>query len=194
MTPALPGPLVGPFVTLEPLSSAHLDELLTAADDPALFTWSSEPVVDRPSAAAMIDGALRNPDRLPLLVRETDSGRAIGSTSFYGLEPAHRALTLGYTWYSSDRIGTVVNPATKLLVLQQAFDGFDCVRVQWTVDETNTRSRRALEKLGATEEGLLRKHRLRRDGSWRTTVLYAVTDDDWPSVRAGLTERLAAFG
>ncbi|WP_443209039.1 GNAT family N-acetyltransferase, partial [Rhodococcus rhodochrous] len=117
------------------------------------------------------------------------TGEVLGSTSYYLIEPAYRTLVIGYTWLSTRVQRTHVNSESKLLLLQRAFDDLGAVRVTWHADERNTRSRDALRRLGATEEGLLRKHRRRRDGSWRTTALFSLTDDEWPGVRARLEER-----
>ncbi|EOM76923.1 N-acetyltransferase [Rhodococcus rhodnii] len=182
--------LRGAAVRLEPLSSSHVDALLAAADDASLFTWSSSQLTTRDDAAALVDESLRDPLRVPFVVIDGASGTVVGTTSLYAIDPRHRSLAIGYTWLSRSVQGTAINPDSKQLLLTHAFDVLGCVRVEWHVDERNTHSRRAVEKLGARLDGLLPKHRRRRDGSWRTTALYSMTDDDWPTVRRALAARV----
>lgn len=193
MTLWAPQVLTGRRVRLEPLGSQHVDALVEAADDPAIFTWTGiAPLpTDRAGAAAFIDAALANPDRLAYLQVDAETGRPVGSTSFYQITPALRFVTIGYTWLSTRAQGTGINTESKYLMLRHAFDEHDAVRVEWHTHESNARSRAAIEKLGARFEGLLRKHRPLPDGSWRTTALFAMVDDDWPPVRRELERALA---
>ncbi|MBY6352117.1 GNAT family N-acetyltransferase [Rhodococcoides corynebacterioides] len=181
-------PLRGDHVTLEPLTADHVDELVAAADDEALFRWTSAPIRTRNDAAAYIDAALTDPARQPFLQR-TAAGDPVGTTSYYLIDPAHRSLAIGYTWLSTSAQGTAINPEAKLLLLDRAF-AHGAVRVEWHTDDHNVQSRAAIAALGATFEGLLRKHRQRTDGSWRTTALFSMTDDDWPSARQALRARI----
>ena len=114
----------------------------------------------------------------------------VGSTSYYDITPDYRALAIGHTWCSAAVHGTAVNPEAKLLLLRRAFEDLSAVRVVWHTDERNAQSRAGIAKLGATFEGLLRKHRPLPDGSWRTTAQFAMTDDDWPAAREALSKRL----
>ena len=183
--------LEGIRIRLEPLDESHVEGLLAAADDPgSIFRWSSIEIRDLDSAHAFVRDAVDDPGRLPYAIVDRATGTVVGSTSYYLLEPAYRTLVIGYTWLATRVQRTHVNSESKLLLLQRAFDELGSVRVTWHADEHNTRSRDALRRLGATEEGLLRKHRRRRDGSWRTTALFSLTDDEWPQVRARLEERL----
>lgn len=180
--------LRGTHVTLEKLTADHADDLLAAADDERIFRWTSAPIRTRSDAAAYIETALADPARQPFLQR-TAAGEPVGTTSYYLLDPAHRSLAIGYTWLSTSAQGTAINPEAKLLLLGRAF-AHGAVRVEWHTDEHNVQSRAAIATLGATFEGLLRKHRQRTDGSWRTTALFAMTDDDWPSARQALQARI----
>lgn len=183
--------LEGPRIRLEPVTDSHAEGLLTAADDPdTIFRWSSTEIRDLDSAHAFVRDAVADPGRLPYTIVDRTTGEVLGSTSYYLLEPTYRTLVIGYTWLSTRVQRTHVNSESKLLLLHRAFDELGSVRVTWHADEHNTRSRDALRRLGATEEGLLRKHRRRRDGSWRSTALFSLTDDEWPEVRARLEERL----
>lgn len=184
------GPLEGRVVRLEPLTAEHADELAGAADDPAMSRWTGADLHDREQARRYIDVALADPARVPFLQRDRRSGRCVGSTSYYRLDPVNRGLAIGYTWLGTAARGTSVNPESKFLLLEHAFVALEAVRVEWHTDALNERSRAAIAKLGAEFEGLLRKHRRRPDGSFRTTALYAMTDDDWPSCRAELMSRL----
>ena len=184
--------LDGARVRLEPLDESHAAGLLDAADDPdTIFPWASTEIRDLAGARAFVRAAAADPGRLAYAIIDRTTGTVVGSTSYYSLEPTHRTLVLGYTWLSTRVQRTHVNSESKLLLLQRSFDDLGVVRVTWHVDEHNTRSRESLRRLGATEEGLLRKHRRRRDGSWRTTALFSLTDDEWPQVRDRLGKRLA---
>lgn len=114
----------------------------------------------------------------------------IGTTSIYHMNEVHRRVSVGYTWLSARVRGSAINSEAKLLLFDHCFTTLGAVRVELNVDELNERSRRAVLAIGATEEGALRKHARRRDGSWRTTMVYSVIDDDWPAVRARLVERI----
>lgn len=180
--------LRGTHVVLEPLTDGHVDDLVAAADDERIFRWTSAPIRTPDDAAAYIEAALADPTRQPYLQRTAD-GTPVGTTSYYLIDPAHRSLAIGYTWLSTTVQGTAVNPEAKMLLLDRAFSR-GAVRVEWHTDEHNAQSRAAILGLGAQFEGLLRKHRQRSDGSWRTTALFAMTDDDWPDACIRLNEKV----
>ena len=121
---------------------------------------------------------------------EASSGRIIGTTSMYNMDESHRRTTVGYTWISASARGNVFNLESKLLLLDHIFGVLGAARAEFYADDLNFHFRRALLSLGATEEGHLRKHARRRDGSWRTTVIYSVTDDDWPLVRSNIENQI----
>ena len=116
----------------------------------------------------------------------------IGTTSLYEINPALRTLAIGHTWLGRPWWRTGHNTDSKLVLLTYAFDELGAARVVWHTDIYNERSQAAIARLGATREGVLRKHRIRLDGTWRDTVQYSMTDDDWPAARAHLIARLAA--
>ena len=120
-----------------------------------------------------------------------ETGRAIGITCFLDIRPAHRALEIGFTWLGRTWQGGAANPEAKLLQLRHAFEVLEAVRVQLKTDLRNLQSQHAIEKLGAVREGVLRKQMVLPDGHVRDTVMYAITDDEWPRVRDGLEARLA---
>ncbi|GAA3028587.1 hypothetical protein GCM10010528_07830 [Gordonia defluvii] len=142
-------------------------------------------------AATFIDSALRAREagtRTAFAVLR--DGIVVGTTSYYEIDPGSLSTAIGYTFYTESAHGTVINPAGKFLLLRHAVEACGAVRVVWHTHEDNAQSRAAIAKLGATFEGLLRKHRRFGDG-WRTTAQYAMTDDDWPAERERLLDRLA---
>ncbi|WP_448222192.1 GNAT family N-acetyltransferase [Gordonia iterans] len=177
-------------ITLRPLTVTNARNLAAvAADDPDLGRWTSGTPGDLGSAVEFITAAHRTPTRLAFAVIDDRSGDLVGTTSFYDVDEANRTLAIGYTYYARAAHGTVVNPAAKLMLLDYAFSEAGAVRVVWHTHEQNAQSRAAIAKLGATFEGLLRKHR-RFQGGWRTTAQYAMTDDDWSHARERLAERV----
>jgi RimJ/RimL family protein N-acetyltransferase len=120
------------------------------------------------------------------------TGEFIGTTSYYELAPAARAVAIGHTWLGRRWWRTGHNTDAKLLMLTHAFETLGAVRVVWHTDILNLRSQAAIERLGAVKEGVLRKHRIRRDATWRDTVQYAMTDNDWPSAKQRLATALAS--
>ena len=128
----------------------------------------------------------------PYAVRRLADGRIVGTSSLHDLFPQHRRVELGSTFYHPDARGGAVNPASKRLLLQHAFDS-GVVRVEIITDGINARSQAAIAKLGAVREGVLRRHKITHTGRVRDTVMFSITDQDWPAVRARLDQRLAAF-
>ena len=128
----------------------------------------------------------------PYAVRRLEDGRIVGTSSLHDLFPQHRRVELGSTFFHPDARGGAVNPASKRLLLQHAFDS-GIVRVEIITDGINARSQAAIAKLGAVREGVLRRHKITHTGRVRDTVMFAITDQDWPDVRARLDERLAGF-
>ncbi|HYD26118.1 GNAT family protein [Brevundimonas sp.] len=128
----------------------------------------------------------------PYAVRRQSDGRLVGVSSLHDLFPLHRRVELGSTFYHPDARGGAVNPASKRLLLQHAFDS-GIVRVEIITDGINARSQAAIARLGAVREGVLRRHKITHTGRVRDTVMFAITDHDWPDVRARLDARLAGF-
>jgi len=128
----------------------------------------------------------------PYAVRRLKDGRIVGTSSLHDLFPQHRRVELGSTFFHPDARGGAVNPASKRLLLQHAFDS-GIVRVEIITDGINARSQAAIAKLGAVREGVLRRHKITHTGRVRDTVMFAITDQDWPDVRARLDARLAEF-
>jgi RimJ/RimL family protein N-acetyltransferase len=122
-----------------------------------------------------------------------DQDRVVGSTSYLDVQPANRGVEIGSTWYTPDVRGTSVNPEAKYLLLRHAFDDWGAIRVCLKTDHMNRQSQAAIRKLGAHYEGTLRQHVIRPDGTYRDSVYFSILDREWPEVRRGLDERLAAL-
>lgn len=183
--------LRGDLVALDPLRADDAAALFVAADDDAVFRWLSR---TRPRThdemADWVADALASPVQHPWVQRDAASGDVVGTTSFYDVDERLRTVAIGHTWLSRRAWRTGINTEAKLLLLTHAFDTLGCVRVVWHTDHLNARSQAAIERLGATREGVLRKHRVRPDGTWRDTVTYSLLDEEWPDARAALAARL----
>ena len=181
---------------LEPLARRHADALWEASRDPRTWRWlsvvqpSDRPAFDRWLAAAL-DAAATGTE-LPFATVAGD--RVVGSTRFLALRPEHRSVEIGWTWLHPDAWGTGVNVEAKLLMLRHAFATWGCRRVELKTDAANERSRGAMEALGATFEGVHRKHMLVREGENRDSAWYSITDDEWPAVEQRLLGRLSKAG
>jgi N-acetyltransferase len=145
---------------------------------------------DLPATQALIAGMIAAPDRIAYAQKLRATGELVGTTSFYEIVPALRAIAIGHTWIGRRHWRTGVNTESKLLMLTRAFEGLGAERVVWHTDIRNVRSQQAIERLGAQREGVLRHHRLRVDGSWRDTVQYSMLADEWPAARDRLTAAL----
>lgn len=188
--------LQGRLVRLEPLRLQHADGLWKASRDPRTWTWLSiaQPAT-RAELDAWVDEALADAAsgvEIPLVTISHEDGRVLGSTRFMVLRPEHRSVEIGWTWLHPDAWGTGANVEAKLLMLRHAFETWGCRRVELKTDALNERSRAALEALGASFEGIHRKHMLVREAENRDTAWYAVTDDEWPEVSARLESRLVS--
>ncbi|MEV4661406.1 bifunctional pyridoxamine 5'-phosphate oxidase family protein/GNAT family N-acetyltransferase [Micromonospora echinofusca] len=189
-----PAVLRGEHVLLEPLDLAHADELHAATADPEVWQHLGSPQPADPAGTAegiaVALAAHRRGERVPWVQRCAVTGAVVGTTSFYEVDPERRAVAIGYTWLGRPWWRTGINTEAKLLLLARAFDELGAERVVWHTDIRNERSQRAIERLGASREGVLRRHRLRPDGSWRDTVQYSMTVDEWPNAQVTLRERL----
>ena len=189
-----PVTLRGAHVRLEPLSLGHLDALAAVALDPELWTWNPAPVRTRADLDAYVRRALADAEAgtaLPFATVETASGAVVGSTRFGNFSAEHRRVEIGWTFVARPWQRTAVNTEAKLLMLAHAFDTLGVNRVEWKTDALNARSRAAILRLGATEEGTLRAHMDLGD-RLRDTVYFSVTAPEWPAVRDRLAGRLGA--
>jgi N-acetyltransferase len=197
--------LTGRLIRLEPLAAEHAPGYLaatgTGSDADDVFRWVFTPgsaatgaprtLLDAQADVASGLAARARGERFAYAQFDADTGEFAGSSSYYDVSPALRTISIGHTWLGKRWWRTGHNTESKLLLLTHAFDTLGAARIVWHTDIYNERSQAAIERLGALREGELRKHRIRRDGSWRTTVQYSMTDDDWPAARTYLTDRLA---
>jgi RimJ/RimL family protein N-acetyltransferase len=191
---AMPVVLQGASLRLEPLSEEHLAPLCAVGLDDELWRWSPSPVRTTEEMAAYVSVALKeqaNGRALPFAVVEKSSERVIGSTRFGNIEPAHRRVEIGWTWYGRPWHRTRTNTEAKYLLLQHAFETLSCIRVELKTDSLNQRSRAAIQRLGASEEGCLRNHMITVSGRIRHTICYSIVDSDWTEVKATLERRLS---
>jgi RimJ/RimL family protein N-acetyltransferase len=186
--------LADEHLRLEPLGLGHVEGLQRAAADGALWTIRVTSVPEPDDTRGYIERALRafaEGHRLAFAVLDARSGEVIGSSSYHDIVPAVDRLEIGYTWYAKSRQGTHVNACAKLLLMTHAFETLGAKLVGWRTDNFNFASQRAIERLGARKDGVLRHHALRRDGTIRDTVMYSMTAAEWPEAKAELRSRLA---
>jgi N-acetyltransferase len=188
--------LEGRLVVLEPLAPKHEDGLREAAADPEIWRWTRLDLAGVPNAfERWFERSLAAGERgeeAPFATLERASGRIVGSTRYMTLRPEHRGLEIGYTWLEPSMWRTGANVEAKLLMLTRAFDELGCMRVEFKTDARNDFSRRALEALPARFEGVFKKHMLLGPDEIRDSAYYAITDEEWPEVKANLARRLAA--
>lgn len=180
-------------VRLEPLAAGHEDGLRAAAADGELWNLRITSVPEPGQTRQYIDDALSMREqghRFAFAVIDEASGDVLGSTSFHDILPAVKRVEIGYTWYAQRAQRTHVNSTCKLLMMGHAFDTLGCHVVGWRTDNFNFASQRAIERLGAKKDGVIRGHALRRDGTIRDTVMYSILREEWPAVCERLEARL----
>ncbi|HZX71772.1 MAG TPA: GNAT family N-acetyltransferase [Rhodanobacter sp.] len=181
-------------VALEPLSPQHVPALETAAADGELWNLMVTSVPPPGQTRSYVEKALQGQAEghmLPFVIREQHSGEIVGSTRYYEIDAAVPRLAIGYTWYAKRWQKTHLNTACKRLLLEHAFETLGCVAVAFHTDVLNEDSQRAIERLGAQREGVLRAHRRRTDGSLRDTVCFSILAEEWPNVSNWLDLRLS---
>jgi RimJ/RimL family protein N-acetyltransferase len=181
-------------VRLVPMARDHVAPLEAAARDGELWKLRVTSVPAPGEAAAYVDNGLKGQadgHMLPFVVVDVASGRVIGSTRYHDIVPAVERLEIGYTWYGQSWQRTHVNTSCKLMLLQHAFEKLGAQLVGWRTDNYNFASQRAIERLGAKRDGVLRHHALRRDGTVRDTYMYSLALGEWPEVKAHLQYLLA---
>lgn len=188
-----PCTLAGHGVRLEPLSLHHAPALIQAAQDGELWNLRVTSVPEPEQTNAYIQAALDGyaaGHMLPFVVINEATNAVIGSSRYHDIIATVARLEIGYTWYGKSHQRSHVNTACKLLLLTHAFDTLGAAVVGWRTDNYNVASQRAIERLGAKRDGVLRHHALRRDGTVRDTVMYSVIAGEWPEVRDHLTYQL----
>ena len=189
--------LEGQVVRLEPLSFEHAPDLLAAAQTEEIWRYTLDDPRTGEAMHAYIERALAEREAgaaMPFAVRHRATGRAIGSTRFAAISRANRGVEIGWTWYAPEFWRTAVNTESKYLLLRHAFETLGCIRVELKTDARNTRSRTAITRLGAVEEGTLRSKVIMRDGYRRDSVYFSILDREWPAVKARLEAWLAPLG
>jgi RimJ/RimL family protein N-acetyltransferase len=182
-------------VRLEPLVESHRDGLARAADDPRIWTHMPSDASGagfKPWFDASLEVALAGREAV-WAVRRLGDNALVGSTRYLAIEPAHRRLEIGHTWYAPAAWGGAVNPACKLALMRYAFETLGFNRVEFKTDNRNIQSQTAIAKLGAVREGVFRAHMVRRDGSLRDSVYFSIVRNEWPGVRDKLAARLTAL-
>jgi RimJ/RimL family protein N-acetyltransferase len=180
-------------VRLEPLSLDHLDGLCEVGLDAKIWEWNPEPIEDRADMRAYIETALAWQKRghcLPFATVLAHENRPIGSTRFAWIDPANRRAEIGWTWIAPKWQRTAVNTEAKFLMLTHAFETWGLIRVELKTDALNERSRAAMRRIGAVEEGILRQHWITASGRYRDSVYYSILDSEWPRVKRWFRKKL----
>lgn len=195
--PLEPVTLEGRWVRLEPLAHHHAADLAAVAGDAEIWRYLPAELMTIDQIRAWVDDALAQQAAgavLPFAIVDRMAGRAIGSTRYLAIVPKDRGIEIGWTWLARRAWRTAVNSECKYLLLRHAFETLGCIRVQLKTDRRNERSRRAIERLGAQFEGILRQHMVLRDGTYRDTAMYSIIDTEWPTVKARLAAALYGDG
>lgn len=188
----LPLTLPGSLIQLESIEEKHRKELYGAAQDHTIWRYTLTTAFGAQFNDwfdKALDG-LHNQEQLPFIVRRLNDNKILGSSRYYQINRVHHHLSIGYTWYIPEVWGTHVNPECKYLLLKYAFETLLMKRIEFMTDVTNQRSRAALKKLGATEEGILRHHMLVHRGDLRDTVVLSIIEPEWPDIKANLESRI----
>jgi len=188
-----PVTLEGRHVRLEPLAMAHLAGLAEIGLDEELWRWIPTAVRTKEEMEGYIETALREQERgvsLPFALMEPATGRAIGSTRYGNIDRIHHRVEIGWTWVGREWQRTAVNTEAKYILLRHAFETLGCIRVELKTDSLNEKSRAAILRIGAREEGIFRNHMVTASGRIRHSVYYSIVDAEWPAVKARLETKL----
>jgi N-acetyltransferase len=189
----VPVTLEGKHARLEPLAKTHLPGLTQVGLDEELWRWIPTPVRTPEEMAAYLETAFEERERgvsLPFAIIEKATGRAIGSTRYGNIDRTHHRMEIGWTWVAREWQRTAINTEAKYLLLKHAFETLGCMRVELKTDSLNERSRAAILRIGAREEGTFRNHMITASGRIRHSVYFSIIDSEWPSVKARLEEKL----
>jgi N-acetyltransferase len=192
--PYAAGALAGTTVRLEPLGPQHAAGIAAVGLDPELWRITMTRLESPADVDAYVATAVREREAgvsVPFATVLQADGRVVGSTRFGSFAPEHHRAEIGWTWIASPWQRSAVNTEAKYLMLRHAFEVWKLVRVEFKTDVLNMASRNAILRLGAKEEGIFRKHQLAPGPRWRDSIYFAITDDDWPAVKAGLESRMA---
>jgi RimJ/RimL family protein N-acetyltransferase len=187
--------LEGRHVRLEPLMKAHVAGLSEVGLDEELWRWIPIPVRTPEEMSAYVETALSERERgvsLPFALVEKPTGRLIGCTRYGNIDHTHHRVEIGWTWVAKTWQRTPINTETKYLLLRHAFETLGCIRVELKTDSLNEKSRAAILRIGAQEEGIFRNHMITSSGRLRHTVYFSILDTEWPGVKLRLEEKLAS--
>ena len=185
--------LTGDTVELQPLQAAHAQALLAAAADGQLWQMKLTVIPGPETIAEYVAVALAGRQAgtvMPFVIVKRDTGRLIGSTRFWKIDRTNRKLEIGHTWLSESAQRSAVNTEAKYLLLAYAFDVMACVRVQFSTDELNEKSRAAILRIGAQQEGIIRHERIMPDGRKRNSVRFSMIDTEWPEIKRALQQKM----
>ena len=188
--------LEGHHVRLVPLNTAHEESLIAAAADGELWNSTFTVVPSRETISAYLDAAFDGQAQgreLPFVIIQKTNGLVVGTTRFYNIDRENRSVEIGYTWLAAKAQRTAVNSETKLLLLTHAFEYWNCIRVALVTDVRNEQSQKAIIRLGAKHEGILRNHLIMPDGRYRDSVCFSIIEAEWPEVKARLGAKLNAI-
>ena len=185
--------LDGQIVRLEPLKLLHLDELCAIGLDEEIWRWSPSRIKNYADMKNYIETALNEQKQgisLPFATVEKNTKKAVGSTRFGNIDVKNRRVEIGWTWIGKDFQRTRVNTEAKLLMLRHAFEYWKCIRVELKTDALNEKSRKAILRIGAKEEGIFRQHMITDSGRFRDSVYYSILDTEWQNIKLNLEARL----
>jgi len=188
--------LEGDAAKIEPLKIEHLDELFEAASDESLWLWTVNVVKSKDDLRRYVETALDEQTRkssLPFVTIDKNSNKIVGSTRFGNIDSKNRRAEIGWTWINSKWQRTAINTEVKFLMLKHAFESWNCIRVELKTDALNSKSRNAILRLGAKEEGTLRQHMITETGRFRDSVYFSIIDSEWKIVKAGLEAKLEKY-
>ncbi len=186
--------LLGKRVILEPLSIDHFGGLCQVAFEESIWKWTSGIIPDEKDLLSYIESALEDGRKgiaLPFVTIERSSGTIVGCTRFGNIDVKNRRTEIGWTWINPRWQRTAINTEAKFLMLCHAFDDWKCIRVELKTDVLNEKSRNAIIRIGAREEGIFRRHFITATGRIRDTVYFSIIDSEWPTVRANLATILS---
>ena len=188
-----PVTLEGKSVRLAPLKLEHLSELFEAARDESLWQWTVNVVKTREDMLRYVETALGEFERkvsLPFVTIDKAANRIIGSTRFGNIDTKNRRAEIGWTWINPKWQRTRINTEAKFLMLRHAFETWNCIRVELKTDALNEKSRNAILRIGATQEGIFRQHQITDAGRFRDTVYFSIIDSEWETIKNALAQRL----
>ncbi len=185
--------LEGEIVRLEPLRVDHLPALIKIGMEPSIWEWTANIVKDENDLERYVRAALADQmlgKSVPFVTIERASGKIVGSTRFGNIDTANRKVEIGWTWLNPEWQRTAINTEAKLLMLTHAFEVWKCVRVELKTDSNNEKSRKAIARIGALEEGILRNHMITETGRFRDSVYFSIIESEWETVKANLASKV----